>query len=143
MLKAALGAMFVLTQLSGAGGSLPQVLQTDFKPVKPIKAGVRGEVSVVFTALPGYAVDRTLPFTLNFTPVPGVTLARNELKASSEDPKAKDQYFVDLPVMKVSVTAARPGKYEIPGKLSYFFCSKKDGFCSTQKLDVKMPVTVQ
>jgi hypothetical protein len=143
MLKPAVGAIFLLVQLSGVGGGLPQILQTDFKAVTPIKAGVRGEVAVIFTALPGYAVDRTLPFILNFTPVDGVKLAKTELKASPDDPKAKDQYYVDLPVIKVSVTAAKAGKYEIPGKLSYFFCSKKDGFCSTQKLDVKMPVLVQ
>jgi hypothetical protein len=143
MLKALFGTIFLLTQLSGSGGSLPQILQTDFKPVSPIKAGIRGEVAVSFTALKGYAVDRTLPFTLNFSPVPGVTLAKSELKASPDDPKAKDQYYVDLPVIKVPLTAAKPGKYEIPGKLTYFFCSKTDGFCSRQMLDVKMPVVAQ
>src|SRR5437868_1161589 len=140
MLKAALGALFLLAQLSGLGGGLPQILQTDFKPVSPLKAGIRGEVAVSFTALQGYAVDRTLPFTLNLTPVSGVTLAKTEIKASPDDPKAKDQYYAVLPVIKVPVTAAKPGKYEIPGKLTYFFCSKKDGFCSRQMLDVKMPV---
>ena len=143
MVRAALGAIFLLVQLTGPGGGLPQILQTDFKPVAPIKAGIKGEVAATFTALPGYAVDRTLPFTLNLTPPAGIKLAQNEVKASGTDPKAKDQYYVDLPVIKVAVTAAKPGKYEIPGKLSYFFCSKKDGFCSTQKLDVKMPVVVQ
>jgi hypothetical protein len=143
MVRTALVALFLLAQLTAPGGGLPQILQTDFKPVAPIKAGVRGEVAATFIALPGYAVDRTLPFILNLTPPAGIKLAQNELKASGNDPKAKDQYFVDLPVIKVAVTAAKPGKYEIPGKLSYFFCSKKDGFCSTQKLDVKMPVVVQ
>ena len=143
MLRAALGAIFLLAQLSGLGGGLPQILQTDFKQAGPLKAGARGEVAATFTILSGYAVDRTLPFKLELTPPAGIKLAQTEVKASSNDPKAKDQYFVDLPVLKVAVTAAKPGKYEIPGKLSYFFCSKKDGFCSTQKLDVKMPVTVQ
>jgi hypothetical protein len=140
MLRAAFGAIFLLAQLSGPGGGLPQILQTDFKPVAPIKAGIRGEVAVTFTALKGYAVDRTLPMTLTLTPVSGITLVKTELKASPDDPKAKDQYYVDLPVIKVAVTAAKPGKYEIPGKLGYFFCSKTDGFCSRQMLDVKMPV---
>src|SRR5260370_24618751 len=143
MLKAAFGAIFMLTQLSGPGGSLPQILQTDFKPVSPIKAGKRGEVAVSFTALKGYAVDRTLPMTLKFTVVPGVTLVKSDLAAPSNDPKSKDQYYVDLPVIKVPLTAAKPGKYEIPGKLTYFFCSKPDGFCSRQMLDVKMPVVAQ
>ena len=143
MLKLVLGAMLLLTQLSGPEGGLPQILQPDFKPTAPIKAGKRGEVAVSFTALKGYAVDRTLPFTLNLTPVSGVKLAKTELKASPDDPKAKDQYYVDLPVIKVPVTAAKPGKYEIPGKLTYFFCSKTDGFCSRQMLDVKMPLVAQ
>lgn len=143
MLKTVLGVMLLLAQLSGTGGGLPQILQTDFKPVSPLKAGIRGEVAVTFTALKGYAVDRTLPFTLNLTPVSGVTLGKTELKASPDDPKAKDQYYVDLPVIKVPVTAAKPGKYEVPGKLTFFFCSKTDGFCSRQMLDVKMPVTAQ
>ena len=107
MLRAAFGAMFLLAQLSGPGGGLPQILQTDFKPVSPIKAGVRGEVAVTFTALKGYAVDRTLPMTLKLTPVSGVALAKTELKASPDDPKAKDQYYVDLPVIKVPVTATQ------------------------------------
>jgi hypothetical protein len=143
MLKLALGVMFLLTQLSGLGGGLPQILQPDFKPAAPIKAGKRGEVAVSFTALKGYAIDRTLPMTLKLTAVPGVTLVKSELTAPSNDPKAKDQYYVDLPVIKVSVTAAKPGKYEIPGKLTYFFCSKTDGFCSRQVLDVKMPVAAE
>ena len=143
MLKTAFGAIFLLAQLSGLGGGLPQILHTDFKPVATIKAGIKSEVAVTFTALKGYAVDRTLPMTLTLTPVSGITLVKTELKASPDDPKAKDQYYVDLPVIKVAITAAKPGKYEVPGKLAYFFCSKTDGFCSRQMLDVKMPVVVQ
>ena len=143
MLKTVFGVIVLLAQLTGPGGGLPQILQTDFKPVSPLKAGKPGEVAVTFTSLKGYAVDRTLPLTLKFTPVAGVTVPKTELKASPDDPKAKDQYYVDLPVIKVSVTASKPGKYEIAGKLTYFFCSKTDGFCSRQMLDVKMPVVVQ
>ena len=143
MLKTAFGVIALLAQLSGLGGGLPQILQTDFKPVTPLRAGKPGEVTVSFTSLKGYAVDRTLPMTLKLTPVSGITLPKAELKASGDDPKAKDQYYVDLPVIKVPVTAARPGKYEVPGKLTYFFCSKTDGFCSRQVLDVKMPILVE
>ena len=140
MVKVALGMMFLLAQLTGPGGGLPQILHPDFKPAGLIKAGKRGEVAVSFTALKGYAVDRTLPMTLKFTMVPGINLAKAELTAPSNDPKSKDQYYVDLPVIKVAVTAEKPGKYEVPGKLTYFFCSKADGFCSRQVLDVKMPI---
>jgi hypothetical protein len=142
MLKLASGLMLAAMQLSGPGGALPQILHPDFRPVTPLQAGRRGEVTVSFTALKGYAIDRTLPLTLKLTPVAGVTLAKTDLAASGKDPKAKDQYYVDLPTIKVPVTAAKPGKYEIPAKLKYFFCNKADGFCSYQVLDVKMPINV-
>src|SRR5262245_44757929 len=142
MLRLAFGVLFAIGQLSGPGGSLPQILHPDFKAATPIKAGSRGELTVSFTATKGYAIDRTLPLTLKLTSVPGVTLPKVDLAASGNDPKAKDQYYVDLPTMKISLTAAKSGKYEIPAKLKYFFCSKADGFCSFQVLDVKIPVNV-
>src|SRR5438128_2611071 len=143
MMKLVLGVTLLVSQLSGVGGKLPQILQPDFKPSAPIKAGKRGEVAVSFTALKGYSIDRTLPMTLKLSAVPGVTLIKADLTAPSNDPKAKDQYYVDLPVIKVPLTAAKPGKYEVPGKLTYFFCSKADGFCSRQIIDVKMPVAAE
>jgi hypothetical protein len=138
-----LGVMFLVSQLTGPGSALPQILHPDFKPTVPLKAGKRGEVTVFFTALKGYAIDRTLPLTLKLTTVPGVALAKSDLAASGNDPKAKDQYFVDLPTIKVPVTAAKAGKYEVPGKLKYFFCNKADGFCSFQVLDLKIPLNVE
>jgi hypothetical protein len=143
MLKLAFGTILVLAQLSGPGASLPQILHPDFKTPAPLKAGKAGEVTVSFTALKGYAIDRTLPLTLKLTAVAGVTLPKTDLSASPNDPKAKDQYYVDLPTLKVAVAADKPGKYQVPGKLKYFFCSKADGFCSVQTVDVKMPVEVQ
>ena len=143
MLKLALGVLFVAAQLSGPGGALPQVLHPDFKAPAPLKAGKMGEVTVSFSAVKGYSIDRTLPLTLKLTAVPGVTLPKVDLAASGKDPKAKDQYYVDLPTIKVPVTAAKPGKYEVPGKLKYFFCKKADGFCSFQVLGVKIPVNAE
>jgi hypothetical protein len=105
--------------------------------------GKRAEVIVSFTAVKGYVVDRMLPFTLKLTEVPGVALEKTEVAASGKDQKAKDNYYVDLPTLKVGMTAAKAGKYEVPGKLKYFFCNKADGFCSTQTVDVKIPLQVE
>ena len=143
MLKLVIGLMLVAGQVSGPGGALPQVLHPDFKPTSPVKAGKRTEVVISFTAINGYVVDRELPFTLKLTEVPGVTLEKTEIAASGKDPKAKDNYYVDLPTLKVGITAAKAGKYEVPGKLKYFFCNKADGFCSTQTVDVKIPVQAE
>ena len=143
MLNLVLTVLLGMSQLTGPGGALPQILHPDFKAATPIKAGKPGEVTVSFTALKGFSIDRTLPLTLKLTAVPGLALAKSDLAASSNDPKAKDQYYVDLPTMKVPVTAAKAGKYEVPGKLKYFFCNKADGFCSFQVLDVKIPITAE
>ena len=142
LLTLAFGVLFLTGQLSGPGGALPQILHPDFKTTTPLKAGASGEVKVSFLAINGYAIDRMLPLTLKLTPVPGVTLPKTDLAAEGKDPKAKDQYYVDLPTMKFRVSAAKAGKYEVPGKLKYFFCNKADGFCSFQVLDVKIPINV-
>jgi len=146
MSKLVLGLLLFATQLSGPGSTLPQVLQPEFKaagPAGPMKAGQTGEVTVSFNLLKGFAINHKPPISLKLTKVSGVTLAKTDFATPTEDPKSKDEYYVDLPSIKVPVTATKAGKYDIPGKLTYFFCSKTDGFCSRQVLDVKIPVVVQ
>ena len=142
MLKMAIGVVVLLTQLSGPGGELPQILHPEYK-VAPAAAGKKADLTVSFAVTKGFVINHTPPVSLKLTPVPGVTFDKMDFSTPSPDPKSKDEYYVDLPTIKVSVTAAKAGKYEIPGKLRYFFCSKSDGFCSVQTLDVKIPVTVQ
>jgi hypothetical protein len=143
MLKLMLGVLLLGGQLSGPGASLPQILKPDFKAPPAVKAGKPAEVTVSFNLLNGFAINRTPPISLKLTATPGLTLQKTDFTTPETDPKSKDEYYVDLPTLKVPVSAVKPGKYEIPGKLVYFFCSKADGFCSRQVLDVKIPVTVQ
>jgi hypothetical protein len=91
----------------------------------------------------GYKINREPRITLNVSPVTGVKLDAAAIEASPVDKKATDEYYVDLPTLKLGVTAAKAGKYEIPGKLTYFFCSKSDGFCAKQVVDVKIPLQVE
>ena len=136
-----LGLMLLWTQLISPGnGALPQILQPEFK-VGPLKAGQKSEVTVSFELLKGYAINRTPPISLKLTPVPGVSLEKREVSSSPDDPKSTDEYYVDLPKLKVPVHVEKAGKYEVTGKLVYFFCSKSDGFCSRQIIDVKIPIT--
>jgi len=143
MLKLALGVMFLATQLSGPAGSLPQILQPDYKITLPVKAGQGGEVTVSFGLLKGYAINLDPPITLKLKAVPGVTLRKTDFETPKNDPKSKDEYYVDLPTIKVPVAAEKAGNYEISGKLTYFFCSKADGYCSRQILDVKIPIKAE
>ena len=136
--------ILLMAQLSlPAGKALPQVMTPSFKPVALAKAGQMADIAVSFKVNKPYAINRTPQITLKLTEVPGIILAKAEIAASSDDPKSKDEYFVDLPTIHVVATAAKPGKYEVPGKLTYFFCNKSDGYCAKQTMDVKVPLQVQ
>src|SRR5690349_7565572 len=144
MVKLTLGAFLLISQLvSAPGNELPQVMSLDSKTTTTAKAGQKSDVTVSFTLVKGFVINRTPPISLKLTETPGVTLEKMAFTTSPDDPKSKDEYYVDLPTIKVAVTASKPCKYEIPGKLTYFFCSKSDGFCSRQVFDVKIPLQVQ
>ncbi len=142
MLNLAFGIALLFAQLTGPGSALPQILHPEFKQV-PIKAGSKGEVTVSFKLLQGYLINHTPPVGLRLTAIPNVKLDIAEFTTPAVDPQSKDEYYVDLPTLTVPVTVAKAGKYEIPGLLVYYFCSKTDGFCSRQTLGVKIPVTVE
>ena len=118
-------------------------MSAKFAAVSPAKAGRKANVTVSFNLMKGYKINRDPTITLELTPVTGVTLDSKSIDASPIDKKSKDEYYVDLPRLNVGLTAAKAGKYEIPGKLIYFFCSISDGFCSKQTVDVKLPLQVE
>jgi hypothetical protein len=143
MLNLTLGVFVLLSQLIASSGSdLPQIMSLDAKAAATAKAGRKSDVTVNFSLLKGYVINRNPPITLKLTETPGVKIDQMSFVTTGEDPKSKDEYYVDLPTIKVPLTAAKAGKYEIPGKLTYFFCSKADGFCARQVYDVKIPLTV-
>lgn len=141
MLDMILGSTLMLMQLAGIGNGLPQVLTPAYKSTTPMTAGKKNEITVSFTLTKGFAINKTPPISLKLTAVQGVKMDKMDFTSSPDDPKSTDEYYVDLPSLKVPLTVAKPGKYEIPGKLVYFFCSKADGFCSRQVIDVKVPVS--
>jgi hypothetical protein len=106
----------------------------------PIKAGQKANLTVSFSVLKEYKINRDPTISLVLKPVSGVKLAATTIEASPVDKKSTDEYYVDLPTLNIGLAAAKAGKYELPGKLTYFFCSKADGFCSKQTVDVKIPV---
>lgn len=136
--------ILLMAQLSLPSGAVPpQVMSASFKPSAIVKAGQKADIAVSFNVIKPYAINRTPEITLKLVEVPGVKLAKAEITASSMDPKSKDEYFVDLPIIHVVATAAKSGRYEVPGKLTYFFCNKSDGYCAKQSVDVKIPLQVQ
>jgi hypothetical protein len=136
-------ALLLIAQLVAPNATLPQIMTANFAPASSIKAGQKATVTVSFNVLKEYKINRDPTITLALTPVTGVKLAAATIEASSIDKKSTDEYYVDLPTLKVGVTAAKAGKYEVPGKLTYFFCHKTDGFCAKQTVDVKIPLKAE
>jgi hypothetical protein len=135
--------LLLMAQLVAPNVTIPQVMSAKFSTAGPVKAGRKANVTVSFDLLNGYKINRDPTITLSVTPVPGVNVEKTSVEASPLDKKSKDEYYVDLPTLKLGFTAAKAGKYEVPGKLTYFFCSKSDGFCSKQTVDVKIPLQVE
>lgn len=142
VMKTAL-ALLMMVQLVAPNITIPQVMSAKFASATPIKAGRKANVTVSFNLMKGYKINREPTISLDVTPVAGVTLDAKSVEASSIDKKSKDEYYVDLPTLNLGLTAAKAGKYELPGKLTYFFCSTSDGFCSKQTVDVKIPLQVE
>ncbi|HEX4996678.1 MAG TPA: hypothetical protein VFY29_00525 [Terriglobia bacterium] len=141
MSSLSLGIVLLLAQLTAPGNALPQVLTPEYKNA-PARSG-KMEVTVHFSLLPGFAISHTPPINLKLTDTSGLRLEQKEFTTPDKDPKSKDEYYVDLPEIKIPVNALKPGVYTIPAKLTYFFCSKKDGFCSKQSVDLKIPVRAE
>ena len=142
MMNFAFGFVFAMTQLVSAGGGLPQVVEADYSSGNVI-AGQAGQVAVSLDVRDGYLINHTPPMQLNLEPVNGLTLSETRMVSPSLDPDSTDVYYVNVPDFTIGVQAARPGAYEVPGELVYFFCSKADGFCARQTLDVNVPVVAE
>jgi len=136
-------ALLLMAQLVAPNVKIPQVMSAKFSSAAPIKAGRKANLTVSFNLMKGYKINREPTISLDITPVTGVTLDAKSIEASSIDKKSTDEYYVDLPTLTVGLMAAKTGKYELPGKLTYFFCSTSDGFCSKQTVDVKIPLQVE
>jgi hypothetical protein len=135
--------LLLMAQLVAPNVTIPQVMSAKFSAAGPVKVGRKADVTVSFNLRDGYKINRDPTITLSVVPVSGVKLDKTDIEASPIDRKSKDEYYVDLPTLKLGVTAAKAGKYELPGKLTYFFCSKSDGFCARQTVDVKIPLQVE
>lgn len=128
-------------QLTGAV-ELPQIIEPGYGEAV-VSAGSAGFVEVSLDVRDGFLINRIPQMQLNLKHVDGLTLPETQLLSSSEDPKATDTYYVDVPGFTVSVRAVRPGNYEIPGELVYFFCNKADGYCARQIVEVSIPVRAE
>lgn len=136
-------AVLLMAQLVAPNVTLPQIMTASFSQTSPVKAGRKTTVTVSFNVLKDYKINREPTISLELKPANGIKADATTIEASPVDKKSTDEYYVDLPTLKLALTASKAGKYEVPGKLTYFFCSKIDGFCAKQTVDVKIPLQAE
>ncbi len=142
MVHSALVWLYVMAQLVGGAGGLPQVVEADYSGGS-MAAGEAGEVVLSLDVREGYLINHTPPMQLKLESVAGLTLDEAEFVSDAHDPDSTDVYYVNVPDFRVRVTADRAGAYDVPGELVYFVCSMADGFCARQTLDVSLPVVAE
>ena len=133
------GLMLGAQLIANSSGMLPQVVTAEY-PSGEIRTGEAAQVDVALEVREGYLINHTPPMQLKLEPVSGLSFTESTLTSPALDPASKDVYYVNVPDFRIGVTAANSGTYTVPGELVYFFCSKADGFCARQTLDVAVPV---
>ena len=132
--------------LAAASGPSYVTVDTEFVPAA--KPGADAHVAVMFTA-------RDPDIRVNEEPGPRLKLATDEpvlvdkqkvpAKAAVYDPENPKYLDAALPVhlpVAVKPTASK-GRHLVKAKLTYFYCSKREGWCRKGTEDVEFPVDVR
>ena len=127
MLKLVLGVMLVAGQLSGPGGALPQVLHPDFKAAAPAKSRKAWRSDRVVQRHQGLCDRSDAAIHAETDRCSRRVAGEDGSGCVADDPKAKDQYYVDLPTIKVAVTAAK-GRQIRSSRQAEVFLLLEDGW---------------
>jgi len=132
----------------GAGSARADRVIVSASYVPPAKAGAAGAVAVVFdTKDPDVHVNRDPAPRLALDPDQRVLVDKQPPRArrgGSADVEAAGFYDTETPVtFPVAVSPAAPkGEHEVKGSVTYFYCSKRDGWCRKGTSEVEIPVAV-
>jgi hypothetical protein len=116
--------------------------------VPPAKAGAPGAVAVTFeTKDPDVRVNRDPAPRLKLDPEQRVLLDRQPpppRRGGSADVEAAGFYEPGAPVTFAVALGpgATRGDHEVEGTVTYFYCSKRDGWCRKGTSEVEIPVAV-
>jgi hypothetical protein len=132
----------------GEGAARADRVSVSASYVPPAKAGAQGAVSVTFeTRDPDVRVNRDPAPRLKLSPDQRVLLDKQPPPArrgGSADVEAAGFYEPGAPVtFPVALgPGASPGPHEVKGTVTYFYCSKRDGWCrkGTSEVDIRVSV---
>ena len=115
----------------------------------PSAAGSDAELTVKLTVNPGYKLNKYPKIKVLVPDVDGV-LAGGETSAGNAAAPLPDQmesnYFKSIDPLRVKLAiqrSAKPGRREVEGRLSYFYCVAASGFCAPARVPIKIALDVR
>jgi hypothetical protein len=114
-----------------------------------IEPGGRAEVTLSLTPSAGIKINRYPKIKFNVAEQEGLVDAAETTLGNDAPPpidKAEDNYFetVDPLTLVLELDVSAPsGRHELSGKLVYFYCVAKSGYCAPSRTPVKIAVNVR
>ena len=99
--------------------------------VEPLGTG-RGKLVISFQPNPAYDFNRTPPMTVQVEGAPGIEWDRTRQLPKDGKPVEGSQYFGKILPVEFTYTLAPSARPEARVKVTYFYCSKKDGYCARE-----------
>jgi hypothetical protein len=114
-----------------------------------VSPGDSAEVTLRLTPKSGIEINRYPKIKLTVPEQDGLG-GEAEVSIGDDAPPPPDHkggnYFETVDPVKLEIdlaAGAKRGEHEFDGRLVYFYCVKKSGFCAPARVNVKIPVTVQ
>lgn len=146
---AAAAPMILIALALGEGSARADRVSVQASWVPPEKAGAAGAVSVVFdTKDPDVHVNRDPAPRLALDPDQRILVDKQPprtRRGGSADVEAAGFYESGTPVtFAAAVSPGAPkGDHEVKGTVTYFYCSKRDGWCRKGTSEIEIPVAVR
>jgi hypothetical protein len=114
-----------------------------------VPAGGKAEATLLLTPIDGVTINRYPKITLKIAAQEGLAGSAESSVGDDAAPppeKSGGNYFDKVDPLRIELSisgSAKPGMYQIEGKLKYYYCVKKSGFCAPKKETVKIPLVVR
>jgi hypothetical protein len=124
--------------LAAAHAAAPEKLAVSSKVETLGKS--RGRLVLSFKPDPQYDFNRTPPMTVEVEAAPGVTWEQVKQSPKDGKPAAGSNYYGQILPVEFVYTLSSPAPPEARARVTYFYCSKKDGFCARETKNVMIPL---
>jgi hypothetical protein len=115
-----------------------------------VSPGGRAEATLTLAPIEGVVINRYPKITLKVAETEGLVHAAEVAVGNDAPPPPDDKsgsnYFDEVDPVRLTLSfdeAVKSGAHEIDGKLKYYYCVKKSGFCAPKRMTVKIPVRIR